>query len=97
MNIREIVQKHLTEAGYGGLYCRDEPCGCTVADDLFPCGNDMGAIGESCQPGYVRLCISCPRFTEGNCPVPDGGYDKDGWCVGLKDEYPDSDPWEGKP
>lgn len=86
MNIRDIIKASLSESGHGGLYCPGEPCGCT-ADDLFPCANDIEVVSDDCKPGYRIDCDDCPRMTEKNCPVEDGGQ-PGGWCVGPKNAPP---------
>jgi len=48
MTVKEIVEKHLKENGYDGLYDPNDPCGCPI-DALFLCDNP-GCI--DCEPGY---------------------------------------------
>ncbi len=58
-NLRDVVQKHLRDNGFGGLWCPDEPCGCQI-DDLWPCNED----GKyDCEPGYKVPCPGLP-----DCP-----------------------------
>lgn len=87
LSIRGIVTKHLTKCGFGGLYCSGEPCGC-AAGDLFPCGNDIEMISDECRPGYRLDCDTCPRRTEQNCPLEDGGS-AGGWCIGPQTHPPE--------
>ena len=50
MNIKEIIQKHLRENGFDGLFNDYAECGCKT-DDLVPC--DCVNIND-CEPGYLR-------------------------------------------
>ncbi|MDR1911664.1 MAG: hypothetical protein LBQ52_04880 [Helicobacteraceae bacterium] len=54
MNVKEMVEKWLTDNGYDGLYNNDfdadDPCGCGL-DDLICC--DFPSV-ECCVPAYKR-------------------------------------------
>jgi hypothetical protein len=47
MNVKEIIEKWLTDNGYDGLY-NDEECGCQCGD-LFPCDGPV----DECRPGHL--------------------------------------------
>ena len=49
MTLLEIVEKHLKDGGYDGLYNPGE-CSCK-SGDLWPCDSPQG----HCEPGYLRL------------------------------------------
>lgn len=48
MTIFEIIEKHLTDNGFDGLFNPAE-CGCKL-DDLAPCGE----MQHCCEPGYLQ-------------------------------------------
>lgn len=51
MTVKEIVEKHLQENGYDGLYYPEE-CGCKVGN-LMPC-IAFGGSQAGCLPGYLQ-------------------------------------------
>jgi hypothetical protein len=51
MTIKEIIEKHLRDNGFDGLFNADGECGCEL-DDLVPCGGECGLL--ECEPGYKR-------------------------------------------
>lgn len=52
MDVRQIIEAHLVENGFDGLFYPGE-CSC-VRGDIAPCGN----ISLDCKPGYTVPC-SC--------------------------------------
>ncbi|MBU0598718.1 hypothetical protein KKF61_07100 [Patescibacteria group bacterium] len=49
MTVKEIVEKHLKENGFDGLYNEyTEDCGCSLGDDFMECE----VIHPKCTPGY---------------------------------------------
>jgi hypothetical protein len=70
MNIKEIVENHLKEGGFEGLYNSDIQCACEL-EDLAPCAQ----MQDDCEPGYKCECdcgencdyhISAEKPEEGN-------------------------------
>jgi len=66
MTVKEIVEEHLLEHGYDGVFVeaylrehgydglfKDRDCACAL-DDLMPCS----IIDGDCEPGYKHPC-SC--------------------------------------
>jgi hypothetical protein len=51
MTIKEIVQKHLEENGYDGLWLPGYDCGCFLAD-FMPCEEP----GMECEAGHKVPC-----------------------------------------
>lgn len=56
MDVREMIKTELEKRGYEGLYEPDGECACET-DDLFPCGQCFGEIGN-CKPGWK---VPCPE------------------------------------
>ena len=50
MNVKEIVEKYLTDGHFDGLCNVDLECGCVIGD-LFPCGEYFA----ECEPGHRRI------------------------------------------
>jgi hypothetical protein len=57
MDVFDIIETHIEEGGFDGLYNSDGECACKKGD-LAPCGG----IDGDCEPGYVL---------EGDCPIHD--------------------------
>lgn len=90
MNLKEIVEKHVRENGFGGL-CDDAGgrlCCCRLDHDFMHCGEPE----EHCEPGYVFECDKCPKAdprvestiyscdvecSDDNYPLPQPGC----WCI----------------
>jgi len=51
MVLIEIVEKHLKENGYDGLF-NDDQCGCAIGKDFMPCDQPS----QDCEPGYLQPC-----------------------------------------
>lgn len=51
MTLIDIIQQHLKDNDFDGLYNSNLQCGCE-RDDLMPCGEPSAV----CTPGYKRLC-----------------------------------------
>ena len=74
MNAKEIIEKHLKENGYDGLY--SENCGCQISN-LMPC-----CIGEEmfdCEAGYKIPCNPNTCLANGDCE----------WHIGPRPESED--------
>jgi hypothetical protein len=76
MNLKEIIEAHLKDNGFSGLYCVEWECGCRLGD-LFPCGAPHLLY---CIPGILRPAD--PENTE-------SGF---GWIVGPKEESSHDEP-----
>ena len=73
MNVKEIVEKHLKENGFDGLFCPGE-CACML-EDLFCCGSDQCS---ECEPGYYRDDVTPEfEFTIGLKKTADGTDETD--------------------
>ena len=72
MTVREIIEKHLKENGYDGLWTEElDGCGCHVGD-LVPCGVDP----TDCKPG-VEVSCRCAKDDDCTCD-----------CIGPRKETP---------
>jgi hypothetical protein len=68
MNVKEIVEKFLTDGHFDGLCNMDTECGCHMGD-LFPCGEYFA----ECEPGYKRI-----KSETCSCQTPDDCID---FCI----------------
>jgi hypothetical protein len=48
MNIKEIIQKYLTDNGYDGLVEPNTECGCSIEDIC------LGEWCNDCEPAYAH-------------------------------------------
>ena len=49
MTCAEIIEKHLKDNGFDGLFCSGADCGCKLGR-LFPCCESF----DTCRPGYFK-------------------------------------------
>lgn len=54
MTIKAIIEQHLIDGGFDGLWNRHGTCACKL-DDLFPCDCHGLSIIE-CAPGFFAEC-----------------------------------------
>lgn len=66
MKVKEIVENHLKEKGYDGLY-RDDCWGCDVGD-LFSCYGRYA----NCSPGYKHIRPDKTTWILGDKPDTNG-------------------------
>lgn len=69
MKVREIVENHLKEKGFDGLY-RDDCWGC-YAGNLFPLAKCFDRYAN-CSPGYKHVRVDKTTWVTGDKPDING-------------------------
>ena len=66
MSVKDIIQKHLVDNGFDGLYS-GEGCGCEISN-LFICNEITETDVGGCKPGYKGPCDPEECKADGDCP-----------------------------